>query len=166
MVSFTTPDLCDEFPGQVRAAEPVFRRFGLRARFSGPIETVRAREDNAQVRSVLETPGNGRVLVVDGGASTRCALVGGNLALLARDNGWAGIIVNGCVRDSVEIDATEVGVRALGTAPMKSGKRGNGERSIPVSFAGLEWIPGQFAYADEDGVVVAEHDLLAGRAAA
>ncbi|MBA3659218.1 MAG: ribonuclease E activity regulator RraA [Gemmatimonadales bacterium] len=160
-MEFTTPDLCDAFPDAVHAAAPILRDFGGVRRFAGPIATLRVKDDNARVRSLLEAPGNGRVLVVDGGGSTRCALLGGNLAALARDNGWAGVIVHGCIRDSAEVGGTAVGVRALATAPMKSGKRGSGEESVPVAFAGIEWIPGQFVYADEDGLIVAAHDLAA-----
>ncbi len=113
------------------------------------------------VREALEERGEGRVLVVDGGASTRCALLGDKLARLAQENGWVGVIVNGCIRDSGEIAGIPVGVKALGTMPRKSGKRGNGERDVGVSFAGVAFAPGEYVYADRDGIIVALRDLLA-----
>jgi regulator of ribonuclease activity A len=155
-----TTDLCDAFGSEVRVAEPVFLDFGGAAGFSGPIETVRVFEDNALVRELLEMPGNGRVLVVDGAGSRRTALVGGNLAGLAARNGWAGIVVHGCVRDVAEIVGTAVGVKALGAIPRKSAKGGAGERSVPVTFAGVTFVPGQWLYADRDGLVVADRQLV------
>jgi regulator of ribonuclease activity A len=154
-----TADLCDAFPGRVRVAAPLFRDWGGISSFAGPIETLRVFEDNALVREMLENEGRGRVLVVDGGGSLRAALVGGRLAALARDNGWSGIIVHGCIRDAVEIGATPVGVRALGTSPMKSAKTGAGERSVAVTFAGVTFRPGEWLYADADGIVVADGEL-------
>ena len=121
-MSFTTPDLCDEFARHVRAAEPLFRDWGGVLTFAGAIETVKVFEDNGLVRQVLETEGRGRVLVVDGGGSVRCALVGGRLAALAHQHGWSGIVVHGCVRDSAELAGTPLGVKALHAVPMKSGK--------------------------------------------
>jgi regulator of ribonuclease activity A len=161
-VSFTTPDLCDQFPQYVHAAAPIFRDWGALRSFAGMIETVRVFEDNALVRQALETAGQGRVLVVDGGGSVRCALLGGRLAALAHENGWSGIVVHGCVRDSAELAHIPVGVKALHAVPMKSGKTGTGQRGIPVSFAGVTFAPGACLYADGDGVLVADRDLLAG----
>jgi regulator of ribonuclease activity A len=160
-MSFATADLCDEFGAEVRVAEPVFRDWGGVARFAGPIETVRVLEDNGLVRQELERPGRGRVLVVDGGGSLRAALVGGNLAALAQRNGWSGLVVHGCIRDTGEIAATPVGVKALSAVPRKSAKLGTGERRVPVTFAGVTFSPGAFLYADSDGLIVAERDLLA-----
>jgi regulator of ribonuclease activity A len=159
-VEFTTADLCDAFPGLVQVAQPLFREYGGVAKFAGPIETLRVHEDNTLVRETLETPGRGRVLVVDGGGSLRCALVGGRLAGLAQSNGWSGVIVNGCVRDSVEIRQLRVGIRALNAVPMRGGKNGAGERGGTLSFAGVTFAPGRFIYADTDGLLVAERDLL------
>jgi regulator of ribonuclease activity A len=159
-VEFTTADLCDAFPGLVQVAQPLFREYGGVAKFAGPIETLRVHEDNTLVRETLETPGRGRVLVVDGGGSLRCALVGGRLAGLAQSNGWSGVIVNGCVRDSVEIQQLRVGIRALNAVPMRGGKNGAGERGGTLSFAGVTFAPGRFIYADTDGLLVAERDLL------
>jgi regulator of ribonuclease activity A len=159
-VEFTTADLCDAFPGLVQVAQPLFREYGGVAKFAGPIETLRVHEDNTLVRETLETPGRGRVLVVDGGGSLRCALVGGRLAGLAQSNGWSGVIVNGCVRDSVEIRQLRVGIRALNAVPMRGGKNGAGERGGTLSFAGVTFAPGRFIYADTDGLLVAERDPL------
>jgi regulator of ribonuclease activity A len=139
----------------------LLRSYGARAAFHGPIVTLRVFEDNALVRSTLENPVQGAVLVIDGGASTRCALVGGQLGQLAEKNGWAGLVVNGCVRDRRELDACQVGIRALGTCPRKSTKRGTGETAVAVSFGGVTFVPGHRLYADEDGLLVAAIDLLA-----
>jgi regulator of ribonuclease activity A len=159
-VAFTTPDLCDEFGAEVQVADPVFRDFGGVRRFAGLVETVRVQDDNALVREILTGVGQGRVLVIDGGASLRCALLGGRLAALAQTNGWSGVIVNGCIRDCSEIAATAIGVKALQTSPRGSGKRGAGERNVPLHFAGVSLRPGAYLYADEDGLIVAERDLL------
>ena len=158
--SFATADLCDESGEAVRVAEPVFRGYGGASSFCGPVATVRVFEDNVLVREALEEDGRGRVLVVDGGGSTRCALVGGNLVALARENGWAGIVVNGCIRDAAEMSPLPVGVKALNTSPRKSAKERTGERDVPLSFAGVTVSPGDYLYADGDGIVVAGHDLL------
>jgi regulator of ribonuclease activity A len=158
-VEFTTADLCDAYPERVRVARPIFHDFGGTARFAGPIETLRVFEDNTLVRQALESKGRGRVLVVDGGGSLRCALVGGRLAVLARDNGWVGVIVNGCIRDRVEIRMVPVGVKALNTAPMRSEKSGAGERGVTVTFAGISFTSGHYLYADEDGLLVADGEL-------
>jgi regulator of ribonuclease activity A len=154
-----TSDLCDRYGDRVAVAEPLFRDFGGRAAFSGLIETVRVFEDNALVRAVLEGAGLGRVLVVDGGGSRRCALVGGRLAALASAQGWSGIVVNGCVRDVGEIAAAGIGVKALNACPRSSAKRGAGERSVPVGFAGVTFTPGHLIWGDADGIVVGGPDL-------
>jgi regulator of ribonuclease activity A len=158
---FATADLCDEFGAEVRVAEPLFRDWGGASSFAGPIQTLRVFEDNALVRAELETPGRGRVLVVDGGGSLRRALVGGNLAALAHRNGWSGIVVHGCIRDAAEVAGTPLGVKALNTIPRKSATAGVGERGVPVTFAGVTFVPGAHLYADRDGIVVADRDLRA-----
>jgi len=147
-------DLCDAHGDAVAVCEPLFRDFGGASRFFGQIQTVRTFEDNANVRAQLESPGRGRVLVVDGAGSRRCALFGGNLAALAAQNGWAGVIVNGCVRDTAEIGAEPIGCKALAAHPRKPNKAGGGEVGVPVAFAGAGFIPGYYVYADEDGVIV------------
>lgn len=161
---FATCDLCDDHPtrlenGSLRVLPPVFRQFGKRASFSGPATTLKVFEDNALVRATLEAPGNGHVLVIDGGGSMRRALVGGQLGLLAQDNGWAGIVVYGCVRDSVELAECDVGIRALGLHPRKSEKKGTGERNAAVDIGGVPVNPGDYIYADADGILVSEERL-------
>ena len=162
--AFATTDLCDEHPqlledGQLAVLPPVFRHFGRRQRFCGHATTLKVFEDNSLVRATLEAPGNGNVLVIDGGASLRCALVGGQLAVLAQDNGWAGIVVDGCVRDSDEINACEIGVRALAAHPRKSSKKNVGERNTRVTIAGVAVQPGDWIYADADGILVSQQKL-------
>lgn len=149
----STADLLDEHGERAAVCQLQFRGFGSPA-FSGPLATVRCPEHNVLLRRRLEEPGEGKVLVVDGEGSLRCALLGDNLARLALDNGWAGIVVNGYVRDSVALDALELGVKALGTNPRPSGKEARGEVDVPVNFGGVIFQPGALLYADEDGVVV------------
>lgn len=159
-MDFLTTDLCDAHEDNVRVLEPMFKCFGAHPRFQGPVETLKVFEDNTLVREVLSEPGNGRVLVVDGGGSRRCALVGDQIGELAVKNGWAGIVVYGCIRDSVALNALPLGVRALDTHPRKSVKRGEGQRALSVTFGGVSVHPGNWLYADEDGVIVTEHALL------
>lgn len=159
-MNFKTADLYDEFEALVQVAAPLFRHYGGITSFCGQISTVKVFEDNVLVRQALEESGERRVLVVDGGGSTRCALVGDQLAQLAHDNGWAGVVINGCIRDAVEIADIPLGVKALNTIPKKSGKQGTGDRNVPVHFAEITFSPGQYLYADADGIVVANRDLL------
>ena len=162
-MSFKTPDLCDEFEPElgktVRVVAPMFQRYGSRTAFSGEIVTLKIFEDNSLVREALAEGGVGKVLVIDGGGSLRCALVGDQLAILARKNGWEGIIVYGCIRDSGEINGIDIGVRALNTHPQKSIKKGVGDRDIAVTFGGVTFNPGEWLYADEDGVLVSGKPL-------
>jgi regulator of ribonuclease activity A len=162
--NFATTDLCDDHAellaqGRLAVLPPVFRSYGLRSRFGGPAVTLKVFEDNALVRSTLEGPGHGSVLVIDGGASLRRALVGGQLALLAQDNGWSGIVVDGCVRDSDEINNCQIGVRALAAHPQKSSKAGAGDRNARIFVQGVAVNPGDWIYADADGVLVAQQQL-------
>ena len=166
-MDFKTTDLCDEhfdlcnqFSDRLQIAEPIFNDYGGEMMFSGAIVTLKVFEDNTLVRKVLEEPGEDRVLVVDGGGSTRCALLGDQLAELAEDNGWAGVVVNGCIRDSAVVAEMGIGVKAIGTHPLKSVKRNSGERDIPVCFAGITFRPGSYLYADEDGMLVSEQPLI------
>lgn len=154
-----TTDLCDAHPEQVRVLTPMLSHFGKRTRFHGDIATLAVHEDNKLVRAMLEESGRDRVLVIDGGGSLRRALVGGNLAALAAKNGWAGIVVNGCVRDRAEIATAEVGVMALASMPLKSAKNGFGIQGQPVTFGGVTFAPGEHLYADEDGVIVSSTSL-------
>lgn len=163
-MTFATTDICDDHPqllddGRLAVLPPVLRHFGRQVRFCGRVTTLKVFEDNALVRATLEAPGNGNVLVIDGGGSLRRALVGGQLALLAQDNGWAGIIVDGCVRDTDEINACEIGVRALAAHPQKSSKKGAGERNARVVVCGVAVNPGDWIYADADGVLVAQQKV-------
>ena len=158
--TFATPDLFDAHGPAVQVVEPLFRDFGGNRRFAGPIETVKVFEDNKLVRATLETPGAGRVLVVDGGGSLRCALVGDQLGELAVRNGWTGIVVWGCIRDSAVIATQAVGVKALATNPARSVRKGEGSTGIPVSFGGVTFTPGAWLYADEDGILVSATPLV------
>ena len=151
-----TADLCDSFPETVQVCELMFTSYGSVTGFDGPISTVRVYEDNVLVREALEDLAPGSVLVVDGGGSRRCALLGDLLASIAVSRDLAGIIINGCVRDSRELAGIEVGVLALATSPLRSRKQGEGQRDVPARFGGLAWVPGQYVYADEDGVVVTD----------
>lgn len=155
---FSTCDLCDPYrdanDGSLRVLPPVFRDFGGIPRFCGPVATIRCFEDNSLVKSAVESPGEGRVLVVDGGGSLRRALVGGNLAAAAARNGWAGIVVDGAVRDHAELAVVALGLRALALIPMPPAKRQVGERDIPVHVQGVRIAPGDWLYADADGIVV------------
>jgi regulator of ribonuclease activity A len=158
-MSTATTDLADAHP-QVQACEPVFRDYGGRLSFHGPATTVKVFEDNALVRALLEKPGEGRVLVVDGGGSTRCALLGDQLAALGVKNGWAGVVVYGCIRDSEAIGAMDLGVKALGTHPRKSEKGlHSGREDAVLTFAGVTIKPDAWIYADGDGVIVAERAI-------
>lgn len=155
----SVPDLCDDFSGQLDVLEPLFRDFGGRESFAGAISTVKCFEDNSVVKAALGEPGDGRVLVVDGGGSLRCALLGDMLAAMGRDNGWSGVLVNGAVRD-VEITRTiDLGIRALAAHPVRSEKRGEGQRDVPVWFAGVNMHAGHHIYADANGIVVAQAPL-------
>lgn len=154
-----TADLCDANEDRVRALEPMLASYGGLHAFGGQISTLKVFEDNTLVRSTLESPGNGRVLVIDGGGSMRCALVGDQLAVLAVNNGWAGIVVYGCIRDSKAIASMNVGVFALGTHPRKSVKKGVGETELTVTFGGVDFHPGHYLYADEDGIIVSASPL-------
>lgn len=154
-----TADLSDEFGDELQACEPLFRDFGAARRFSGPIATIKCFEDNSFVRAAVAEPGHGRVLVVDAGASLRCAVLGDLLARKAVDNGWRGFVINGCIRDSAAIGFMPIGVKALGTHPVKTDKRGEGQRDIVVRFAQANFAPGAWVYADEDGVLVAPRQM-------
>ncbi len=158
-MTILTADLCDQFAADIQVAEPVFRIYGGRRNFGGQVVTLRVFEDNALVRSALEETGLGRVLVVDDGASEHYALLGGNIARLASENGWSGVIINGCIRDRAEIDATDLGIRALNICPQKSSKQSLGDKDVDLCFAGMDVRPDDYIFADEDGIVVSRRDL-------
>lgn len=158
-MDFKTADLCDAHSDDLQIVEPGFRSFGGHPRFHGEIVTLKLFEDNSLVRETLGLPGHGKVLVVDGGGSKRCALLGDLLATKAVESGWSGILVNGCIRDSAEIVSMPLGVIALATHPLKSVKKGIGEKDLPVRFAGVTFRPGDYLYADEDGVILSSTPL-------
>lgn len=156
----STPDLCDAHPEQVEVLEPMMVNFGGRERFGGQITTIKCFEDNSLVRDAVAEPGNGRVLVVDAGGSMRRACLGDMLAEKACANGWEGIVMYGCIRDVDEIGQLPIGVQALGSHPMKTEKKGIGERDIAVRFGGVTFTPGNYIYADNNGVIVSGKPLL------
>lgn len=159
-ILFSTCDLCDahkdDDSGRFRVLPPVFTSWGGVSKFAGPISTVKCFEDNSAVKKALEQAGEGRVLVVDGGGSLRRALVGGNIAASAARNGWAGVVVYGCVRDAAELKAEQVGVRALALIPMPTLRRGEGQSDVALNICGVSVHPGQWLYADDDGMVVSD----------
>lgn len=159
LMALSTADLYDDNP-DVQVADPIFQHFGGVRAFGGEVATVHVHEDNVLMRDTLATPGRGRILVVDGGGSTWCALLGDRMAQRAIDNGWAGVIIHGCVRDSAELSDLKVGVMALGTCPRKSRKNGVGAVDVPVTVAGCLIEPGMHLYADDDGIIIARDSLL------
>lgn len=158
MNPLSTCDLCDEHrtdpAARFRVLPPIFRDFGARVRFHGSVATVQCIEDNTSVREAVQSPGNGRVLVVDGGGSMRRALLGGNLAAAAEKNGWAGVVIHGAVRDVAEMSRCQIGIRALGLLPMPTEKRHAGLTDVPIQIEGIWVHPGEWLVADEDGIVV------------
>ena len=158
MTDFQTTDLCDAYP-EVQVCEPIFKAFGKKIEFYGPIATVKVFEDNVRFLEALESVPAGTVIVVDGGGSTRVALMGDRLGGIAESRGIAGVIIYGCVRDSAELNQQNIAIRALTTCPKKSFKRGEGTRDIPVTFASVIFTPGHYVYADEDGIIVSEKEI-------
>lgn len=154
-----TADLVDAHDDLVSLCALPWRRFGRVRSFWGGVATVQCFEDNGLLKTCLQEPGNGRVMVVDGGGSSRCALLGDRIAAILQASGWAGILINGVIRDSAEIDAMEVGVYCLGTSPKKSAKSGAGRREVPVRFGDAGLQPGQYVYCDADGVLVSDEKL-------
>jgi regulator of ribonuclease activity A len=159
-MTFTTPDLCDDFSEHITVADPLFHGYGAHSSFCGEISTIKCHEDNSLVREAVSEGGAGRVLVIDGGGSMRRALLGDLLAEKAVANGWQGVVIYGCLRDVDQINSMQLGVKALGTHPMKTDKRGEGQRNITLRFAGILWQPGHFLYADNNGIIVADKPLL------
>lgn len=169
--SFATCDLCDahknDSSGNFRVLPPVFRDYGAARKFAGPVVTVKCFEDNSLVKAAVdsvgfeETPSGrvGKVLVVDGGASLRRALLGGNLGAAAARNGWAGLVIDGCVRDVAELALLDVGIRALASMPLPTEKRNEGQKNVPVQIQGVWVRPGDWLYADEDGIVLSAQGL-------
>lgn len=154
-----TADLMDAFQEELQSCEIQFRNYGGRRQFNGPCRTVLCRNDNVLVRQVLEKNGDGHVLVVDGGGSMHAALMGDMIAAIALENNWAGIVINGVIRDSAALGKLDLGIKALGSNPRKSGKEGRGEIDIPLSFGGIMMHPGNWLYSDEDGIIIAPRNL-------
>lgn len=159
---FKTADLCDAHydNGNIQISHPVFSDFGGLTQFSGEVRTVQCFEDNSKVREMVSSEGGGCILVVNAGASQRCAMLGDILAGKAVENGWSGIIMNGYVRDSAEIATMQLGIKALGTMPLKSLKKGEGSIGVTIAFAGMRYQPGNYVYADEDGIICSSEALL------
>ena len=158
-MKFVLPDLCDQYGDSLRVLSPMLKNFGGNNCFHGKISTIKCHEDNSFVADAVREEGDGSVLVVDGGGSLRCALLGDNLAAIAASNSWAGIVVFGCVRDVVALKGISIGIQAIAPHPMKSVKRQVGLRDVEVSFGGVSFIPGQYVYADDNGVIVSEDEL-------
>lgn len=154
-----TADLIDAYGDKLQSCNAQFRQFGGRRFYHGPVRTIKTLEDNALVKQVLAEPGNGAVLVIDGGGSLRTALMGDLIASSAQQNGWAGVVIYGAVRDSAALGGLDLGVKALGTNPRKSSKNGTGQIDGIVSFGGVDFAPGQWVYSDEDGLVVSPDRL-------
>ncbi|MFT5033788.1 MAG: regulator of ribonuclease activity A [Bermanella sp.] len=159
MTTISTPDLCDAYGDDVQVADPIFRHFGGIDNFYGEITTVKCFEDNSKVGEALRSKGEDKVLVVDGGGSTRRSLLGDKLVRMALDNGWKGIIVYGYIRDIEDIADMSIGVMALGSIPRKTEKRGEGRTCVNLQFAGLSCQPGNFIYADKTGIIVSQDAL-------
>jgi regulator of ribonuclease activity A len=159
-MTFKTADLCDDFSDNLQIVTPMFQSYGGNNRFSGKIQTVKIFEDNVFVREMLSEKVSGDVLVVDGGGSLRCALLGDMLAEMGYKNGWSGVVVYGCIRDCVDINGMPIGVRAIQTNPLKSIKKGWGDKNIAVTFAGATFNPGEYLYADEDGIILSKTAIV------
>lgn len=155
-MSFATADLVDEFGDGVRSCATQLRQYGARTRFAGEIVTIECCRDNALIKERLATDGHGKVLVVDGEACLDTALMGDMIAASAVANGWSGVIINGAVRDTVALAGLDLGVKALGSNPRKSGKTGSGKEQIELAFGGVNFVPGQYLWSDEDGILVAD----------
>ncbi len=157
---FNSNDLYDDYLESIQVAAPIFKNFGGRKKFYGQIRTVKAFEDNTYIKEAFEENGTDKVLVVDAAGSLRCAMMGDQVAALGQKNGWEGIIIFGCIRDSVEVGKLNFGVKALATIPRKTIKRQQGVRDIPVHFADIHFIYGHYVYSDEDGILISEKPLL------
>lgn len=158
-MQYVTPDLCDAYPDLIEVVEPMFNNLGGRESFGGEIVTIKCFEDNSLVKEEVEKPGAGKVMVVDAGGSFRCAMLGDMLAEKAVKNGWEGVIMYGCIRDVDVINELDLGVQALGTHPKKSEKKGVGEYQVAVSFGGVTFVPGDYVYADNNGIIVSPEPL-------
>ncbi len=156
----STPNLCDAHPELIRVVDPVFKNYGDKSSFGGEIVTVKCFEDNSRVKELANTEGTGKVMVVDGGGSLKKALLGDLIAQSAADNGWAGFIIFGCIRDVEPIGTMKIGVKALNSIPLKTERKGVGEKDIPITFAGVTFNPGEFVYSDETGIIISSEQLV------
>ena len=159
MSEFNTADLCDKH-SKIQIAEPIFNLYGKKKKFMGKIRTVIAIEDNSYVKELVNTKVDGDVMVIEGKGSTKCALLGDNLAKIASENGWSGFIINGCIRDSEIISSISIGIKALNTMPKKSNKNNVGEFKKDLNFAGVLFQEGNFLYSDSDGIIISEEKLI------
>jgi len=162
-MKISTPDLCDQYENddlvEIQVLDSIFTSYGGCEQFFGQIVTIKCFEDNSLLKELAGTPGKGRVIVMDGGGSQRRAILGDMIATNAVNNGWAGLIINGCVRDVDELTTINIGVKALNTHPIKTDKRGIGDSNVAVTFAGQTIKPGQWVYADNNGVIVTDKEL-------
>jgi regulator of ribonuclease activity A len=159
MSDFNTADLCDEY-SKIKIADPIFNLYGKKKKFMGKIRTVIAIEDNSYVKELVNTKVDGDVMVIEGKGSTKCALLGDNLAKIASENGWSGFVINGCIRDSEIISSISIGIKALNTMPKKSNKNNVGEFKKDLNFAGVLFQEGNFLYSDSDGIIISEEKLI------
>jgi len=158
-MEYNTSALCDIYLDQVDVVEPMFSNFGGCASFAGQITTVKCFEDNGLIRSVLEEDGNGRVLLIDGGGSLRKALIDAELAVLAEENEWEGIVVYGCIREVDELEDMSIGIQALASIPVGAAKQDIGEIDVPVNFGGVTFLPEDYLYADNTGIILSQEPL-------
>jgi len=158
-MEISTPDLCDAHPDKVRILKPVFKNYGAKTSFGGEVVTIKCFEDNSRVKENAGMPGNGKVMVVDGGGSLNKALLGDLITETAMNNGWEGFIIYGCIRDVDPINTMQIGVKALNSIPLKTERKGVGDLNIPVTFAGVTIEPGDFVYSDETGIIVSKEPL-------
>lgn len=159
-MTISTPDLCDEHPDKVQIVAPDFIHYGAKKQFYGQVETVQAFEDNSKVGELVRTPGQGRVLVVDGAGSRRRAMLGDMLACAAIENGWSGVVINGMVRDVEEIAVMDLGIMALGSIPIKTDKLGQGNVGVELAFANVKICSGDYLYADQSGIIISKQPLI------
>lgn len=159
-MNISTPDLCDANPEKIQIVEPIFNNYGGKSSFGGEIVTIKCYEDNSRVKETAATSGTGKVMVVDGGGSLNKALLGDLIAESAMNNGWQGFIIYGCIRDVEPISSMEIGVKALNSTPLKTQRKGEGEKNISVSFGGVTFNPGEYVYSDKTGIIVSETSLI------
>jgi len=159
-MNISTPDLCDAYPDLARIVDPIFRNYGGKSSFGGEIVTVKCFEDNSRVKESAGTNGEGKVMVIDGGGSLNKALLGDLIAEAALNNGWEGFIIFGCIRDVGPINFMEIGVKALNSIPLKTQRKGIGEKNIPITFGGVTFNPGEFIYSDKTGIIVSAEPLI------